>query len=195
MESMTKPENPVLMGVIGAPHGVRGELRVKSYTDDPLALGDYGTLYDAKGRAFDITDVRPQKTVVVASFEQVTDRSQAEALNGVELFVDRSQLPDEDLDDDEFFVADLVGLSVHDEAGATIGAVIAVHDFGAGDLLEIAPATTGGGLARKQAYLIAFTRETVPEIDFDAGRLILVRPAEIEVRGEDSGGEGEGGAA
>lgn len=188
---MTKPEHPVLMGVIGAPHGVRGELRVKSYAADPLALGDYGTLYDAKGRAFDVLDIRPQKTVVVVTFEQVKDRSAAEALNGVELFIDRSQLPDEELEDDEFFVADLVGLAAHDADGAKIGEVIAVHDFGAGDLLEVAPVTPGGGIARKQAYLVDFSLATVPEIDFEARRLTLIRPGEIEPRGEDAEEAGE----
>lgn len=181
---MAKPDNPVLMGVIGAPHGVRGELRVRPYTGDPLALADYGTLYDMQGRAFDVVDIRPQKTVVVVRFEQVRDRSAAEALNGVELFVDRTQLPDEDLDEDEFFIADLVGLSVLEDGGKT-GEVIAVHNFGAGDLLEIAPVTLGGGLARKRAVLMEFSRETVPEIDFDAGTLVLVRPGEIEARGEE----------
>ncbi|MFZ2099726.1 MAG: ribosome maturation factor RimM [Oricola sp.] len=181
---MTKPDNPVLMGVIGAPHGVRGELRVKPYTGDPLALADYGTLYDAKGNAFDVADIRPQKNVVVVTFKQVKDRSQAEALNGVELFVDRSQLPDDELDEDEFFVADLVGIDARDEAGELIGQVIAVHNFGAGDLLEVAPVTPGGGLARKQAFLVEFSRETVPDIDFDAAKLTLVRPSEIEAREE-----------
>jgi len=189
MNSMTKPDNPVLMGVIGAPHGVRGELRVKPYTGDPLALGDYGTLYDAQGRPFDVIDIRPQKNVVVVTFSQVKGRTEAEALNGVELYVDRDQLPDEELEEDEFFIADLVGLSVMED-GAKTGEVIAVHNFGAGDLLEIAPATPGGGLARKRAYLIGFSRETVPEIDFDAGTLVLVRPAEIEARGPENGEEG-----
>lgn len=189
---MGKPDNPVLMGVIGAPHGVRGELRVKSYTADPLALGDYGTLYDAQGRAFDVTDIRPAKTVVVVRFAQVTDRGQAEALNGVELYIDRDQLPDEALDEDEFFVADLVGLNALDENGARIGEVIAVHNFGAGDLLEIAPATASGGIARKRAFLVEFSRETVPEIDFEAGTLTLIRPGEIEARGPGNGEEDEG---
>lgn len=182
---MAKPDNPVLMGVIGAPHGVRGEVRVKPYTADPLALGDYGTLYDRDGRAFDVTDIRPQKNVVVVAFEQVRNRTEAEALNGVELFIDRGQLPDEDLEEDEFFVADLVGLSVT-EGGAKTGEVIAVHNFGAGDLLEIAPATPSGGLARKRAFLVKFSRRTVPDIDFDAGTLTLVRPGEIEVRGDEA---------
>jgi len=177
--------------VIGAPHGVRGELRVKPYTGDPQALGDYGTLFDAQGRAFDVIDIRPAKNVVVVTFEQVPDRTAAEALNGVELFIDRSQLPDEELEEDEFFVADLVGLAAHDAAGAKIGEIVAVHDFGAGDLLEVAPVTSSGGLARKSAFLVEFTRETVPDIDFDAGRLTLIRPSEIEARGEDD----EDGAA
>lgn len=188
---MAKPDkplsSPVLMGVIGAPHGVRGELRVKPYTGDPQALGDYGTLFDAQGRAFDVIDIRPAKNVVVVTFEQVKDRTAAEALNGVELFIDRSQLPDEELEEDEFFIADLVGLAAHDEAGAKIGDIVAVHDFGAGDLLEIAPVTASGGLARKSAFLVEFTRVTVPDIDFDAGRLTLIRPTEIEARGEDDG--------
>lgn len=181
---MAKPDNAVMMGVIGAPHGVRGELRVKPYTGDPLALGDYGTLYDAQGRAFDVIDIRPQKNVVVVTFEQVKDRSAAEALNGVELFIDRDQLPDEELEEDEFFVADLVGLSVI-EGGEKTGEVISVHNFGAGDLLEVAPLTPGGGLARKRAFLVAFSLETVPDIDFDAGSLVLVRPGEIEARGDE----------
>lgn len=188
---MAKPDkplsSPVLMGVIGAPHGVRGELRVKPYTGDLQALGDYGTLFDAQGREFDVIDIRPAKNVVVVTFEQVKDRTAAEALNGVELFIDRSQLPDEELEEDEFFIADLVGLAAHDEAGAKIGEIVAVHDFGAGDLLEIAPVTASGGLARKSAFLVEFTRVTVPDIDFDAGRLTLIRPTEIEARGEDNG--------
>jgi 16S rRNA processing protein RimM len=94
-----------------------------------------------------------------------------------------TSLPDEELDDDEFFVADLVGLSVIED-GAKTGEVIAVHNFGAGDLLEIAPLTPGGGLARKRAFLVEFSRETVPEIDFDAGTLVLIRPGEIEARGD-----------
>ncbi|WP_421856268.1 ribosome maturation factor RimM [Oricola sp.] len=186
---MTKSVSPVLMAVIGAPNGVRGALRVKTYTGDPLALGDYGTLYDEGGNPFDITEIRPSKNVVIVSFEQVKDRRAAEALNGVELFVDRSQLPDDELDEDEFFVADLVGLAAVDEAGEAIGKVIAVPNYGAGDLLEIAPVTPGGGFARKRAFLVAFSRTTVPAIDFDAGTLTLVPPGEIEARGDEADDE------
>ena len=91
-EPMSKPENPVLMAVIGAAHGIKGELRVKTFTGDPLALGDYGPLFAKDGRRFEILDIRPQGTVVVARFKGVGDRSAAEALTGTELFVDRAAL-------------------------------------------------------------------------------------------------------
>ena len=113
---MSKPENPVLMAVIGAAHGIKGELRVKTFTGDPLALGGYGPLFAKDGRRFEILDIRPQGTVVVARFKGVGDRSAAEALTGTELFVDRAALA-ADLDDEEFYHADLVGLSVVDEHG------------------------------------------------------------------------------
>ena len=143
-EPTSKPQNPVLMAVIGAAHGIKGELRVKTFTDDPLALGGYGSLFAKDGRRFDILDIRPQGTVVVVRFKGVGDRSAAEALTGTELFVDRAALA-ADLDDEEFYHADLVGLSVVDEQGAQIGKVAAVHNFGAGDILEI----SGPGLSRR----------------------------------------------
>ena len=114
---MTKPQNPVQMAVIGAAHGIKGELRVKTFTGDPLALGDYGPLYARDGRAFEIIDIRPANTVVVVRFKGVSDRNAAEALTGTELFVDRSMLPD-DGEEDEFYHADLIGLAVRDETGA-----------------------------------------------------------------------------
>ena len=107
----------VLMAVIGAPHGVRGEVRVKTFTGDPLALGDYGPLFDAAGKSYTILDLRPSKTVVVAKIKEVPTREAAEAANGTELFVARAALPD-DLDEDEFYQTDLIGLSAVDEAGA-----------------------------------------------------------------------------
>src|ERR671919_453467 len=92
---MSKLKNPVQMAVIGAPHGIKGELRVKTFTADPLALGDYGPLFTKDGRSFEIADIRPANTVVVVRFKEVKDRNAAEALTGTELFVDRSALPDE----------------------------------------------------------------------------------------------------
>lgn len=174
----TKPANPVLMGAIGAPHGVRGEVRVKSHTGDPMALGDYGPLFDRDGNAFEITSIRPSKTVVVIRFKQVNGREAAEALNGTELFVDRSKLPDDDLAEDEFFIDDLVGLDAVGADGTHLGSVVAVHNFGADDMIEMRPA--GGG----RTELYPFTHAVVPEIDMDAGRLTLIPPGEIIARPE-----------
>ncbi|OLP42742.1 ribosome maturation factor RimM [Rhizobium oryziradicis] len=163
---MTKLENPVLMAVIGAAQGLRGEVRVKSFTADPMAIGDYGKLHAKDGREFEVLDVREAKTVVVVRFRGINDRNAAEALNGLELFVDRSALSDDDLDDDEFFYADLEGLDVVDADGKSYGTVSAVFDFGAGDLLEVrAPA--------KRPVLIPFTEAAVLEIDLEGGKLLI----------------------
>jgi 16S rRNA processing protein RimM len=162
---MPKPQNPVQMAVIGAPHGIRGELRVKTYTGDPLALGDYGPLFTEDGRQFDIVDIRPAKNVVVVRFKQVADRDETEALNGVALFVDRSQLPD-DLDEDEFYHADLIGLAVRDSDNAMLGRITAFHDFGGGDIMEIERSDGG-------TVLIPFTRDAVPRVDLEAGAVTV----------------------
>ncbi|MHB2267591.1 ribosome maturation factor RimM [Aliihoeflea sp. PC F10.4] len=153
----------ILMAVIGAPHGVRGEVRVKTFTGDPLALGDYGPLFDAAGKSYTILDLRPSKTVVVAKIREIASREAAEAANGTELFVARKALPD-DLDDDEFYQADLIGLAAVDEAGARLGTVKALHDFGAGDIIELALAA--GGTA-----LIPFTKAAVPRVALAEGRV------------------------
>jgi 16S rRNA processing protein RimM len=154
--SVTKLENPVQMAVIGAAHGIRGEVRVRSFTGDPAALGDYGPLYDGAGRAFEVVSVRPGTEVSIVRFKGVTTREAAEALNGVALFVDRSALP-ADLDEEEFYHADLIGLAVRDESGAEIGAVSAIHDFGAGDILEVKRKS-------EPSVMIPFTRAAVPEV-------------------------------
>jgi 16S rRNA processing protein RimM len=151
------------MAVIGAAHGIRGEVRVKAFTGDPLALGDYGPLYAADGRAFEVADIRPANTVVVVRFKSVKDRNAAEALAGTELFVDRSALPDE-ADDDEFYHADLIGLDVKDDTGAAIGKVQAIHNFGADDILEVT-------LSGRKNVLIPFSRAAVPEISVNGGFL------------------------
>lgn len=158
----------VLMAVIGAPHGVRGEVRVKTFTGDPMALGDYGPLTDAKGKVYTIANLRPSKTVVVARIREITTREAAEAANGTELYVARSALPD-DLDEDEFYQADLIGLDAVDAAGSKIGSVRAMHDFGAGDIIELTLAT--GGTA-----MVPFTRAAVPQVLL-ADRRIVVDPA------------------
>jgi 16S rRNA processing protein RimM len=180
---MPKPQNPIQMAVIGAPHGVRGELRVKTFTGDPLALGDYGPLYSRDGRSLEVLDIRSAKTVVVVRFKGVNDRSAAEALNGTELFIDRSALPD-DGEEDEFYHADLIGLAVKDETGASVGKVMAVQNFGGGDILEI----THSG---KKGVLVPFTEAAVPEIDIKAGflRIDTLAAGLLEEPEEDSDDE------
>lgn len=158
---MKKLENPVQMAVIGAPHGVRGEVRVKTFTGDPLALGDYGPLYAADGRSFTIAAVRPAKNVVVARFKEIASREAAEAVTGTELFVDRAALPD-DLEEDEFYHADLIGLAIRDETGAKIGKVTAIQNFGGGDIVE---ASLGG----RRSVMIPFTLAAIPEIAIAEG--------------------------
>ena len=155
-----KPENPVQMAVIGAAHGIRGELRVKTFTGDPLALGDYGPLYAKDGRAFEIEEIRPSGEIVVVRFKGVRDRTVAEALTGTELFVDRSMLPAEE--EDEFYHADLVGLVVCDETGGDAGKVTAVQNYGGGDILEI-------NFRGRKGLLIPFTQAAVPEVDIAGG--------------------------
>jgi 16S rRNA processing protein RimM len=161
-----KPKNPVQMAVIGAAHGIKGELRVKTFTGDPLALGGYGPLYARDGRAFEIEDIRPAGEIVVVRFKGVRDRTAAEGLTGTELFVDRSVLPPEE--EDEFYHADLVGLTVRDETGGEAGKVTAVQNFGGGDILEIT-------YAGRKGLLIPFSQAAVPEVNV-AGGFIRIDP-------------------
>jgi 16S rRNA processing protein RimM len=179
---MPKPENSIQLAVIGAAHGIKGEVRVKTFTGDPLSLGDYGPLHARDGRAFEVLDIRPQGTVVVVRLKGVNDRNAAEALNGTALFVDRSALP-EDLDDEEFYHADLVGLDVRDTAGNVIGQVSAIHNFGGGDILEIA--TEHGEL-----LLIPFTKAAVPEVSV-SGRSITVDAIAAGLVAEEDEAEGD----
>ncbi len=178
---MVKLKNPVLMAVIGAAHGIKGEVRVKTFTGDPTALGDYGPLFDTQGRAFEILDIRPQGNVVVARLKGVGDRNAAEALNGTELFVERGSLSDE-LEDEEFYHTDLVGMDVVDEGGSTVGKVSAVQNYGAGDILEI----RGPGL---NGVLVPFTKAAVPVVDV-AMRTIRIDTAAAGLV-EDVDGDGE----
>lgn len=159
---MKKLDKPVQMAVIGAPHGVKGELRVKTFTADPLALGDYGPLTSEDGRTFTVAAIRPAKNIVVVRFKEMTTREQAEAVNGVALYVDRSVLPDEELDEEEFFHADLIGLEIRDETGAKIGKVIAIQNFGGGDIVE-------ANLSGRRSVMIPFTLAAIPEVSVSGG--------------------------
>lgn len=181
---MPKPENPVLLAQIGAPHGVKGEVRVKSFTSDPMALADYGPLYAADGRKFKIVRLRPANTVLVVKFKGFNWRDEVEKLNRLELFVDRSVLPD-DNEDDEFYITDLVGMDVLNEADEMVGTIIDIPNFGAGDMLEIKPIPVDGNQA--QSYYLPFTKAVVPVIDFNNGALQIIPPNEIDVRPQDDG--------
>jgi 16S rRNA processing protein RimM len=163
---MTKLENPILMGTIGAAQGLRGEVRVKSYTEDPMALGEYGHLHTKDGRVLEVLDVRQAKTVVVVRFRGINDRDAAEALAGTDLYVERDSLPDDELDEDEFFYADLEGLDAVDAAGTSFGTVSGVYDFGAGDLLELKG-------PNRRPTLIPFSEAAVLEIDLEGGKILI----------------------
>jgi len=165
-QAMTKLENPVLMATIGGAQGLRGEVRARAYTSDPSALGDYGNLQTLDGRSFEILEIRQAKNVVIVRFRGINDREAAEALNGLELYVDRDNLPDDELDEDEFFYADLEGLEAVDDTGTGYGVVSGVYDFGAGDLLEL----KGPG---KRPVLIPFSEAAVLEIDLERGKILI----------------------
>ncbi|QND51133.1 ribosome maturation factor RimM [Phyllobacterium sp. 628] len=162
---MAKLNDPVQLAVIGAPHGTRGEVRVKTFTGDPLALADYGLLYDVTGRSFEILAIRPANTVVVVRFRGVNDRNMAEALNGTMLFIERAQLPEE-LDEDEFYHADLIGLDAVDAEGNRHGKVSAMFNFGGGDLIELT-------IPGRRPMLVPFTQAAVPHIDIKAGKITI----------------------
>jgi 16S rRNA processing protein RimM len=161
----------VLMGRIGAAHGIRGEVRVKAFASDPADLGQFGPLASADGRLFEIDAVRPaaggSPDMLVVHFTGIDTRNAAEGLNGIELFVPRDRLGETDVD--EYFHADLIGLNAVTIAGKPLGTVIRVQNFGAGDLLEVAP-------RRGDTLLIPFRKAVVPEVDLIGGRLVVDPP-------------------
>lgn len=163
---MTKLQNPVLMATIGAAQGLRGEVRARAYTSDPTALGDYGHLHSMDGRSFEVLEIREAKNIVVVRFRGVNDRNAAEALNGLELYIERDNLPDEELDEDEFYYTDLEGLEAVDDKGTSYGTISGIYDFGAGDLLEL----KGPG---KRPVLIPFSEAAVLEIDLEGGKVLI----------------------
>ncbi len=166
---------------IGAAHGTRGEVRLWSFTADPSAVRDYGPLESLDGAmSFDIEAMRPAKDYFVARMAGVTDRNAAERLRNIDLFVPRDRLPAPQ--DDEFYHADLIGLAAETEDGTAFGKVLDVHNFGAGDILEIAPAAGGDTL------LFPFTPAAVPNVDIAAGRIVVVPPAGLLERAEPEAG-------
>ncbi len=169
---------PILLGVIGRPHGVRGHVHVHSYTAVPEDLDRYGALVDATGRRFTLrwmaAGVAQLTELVGAAAHPVTDRAAAEKLTNLQLFVDRANLPPPE--EDEFYLADLIGQTALAPDGAVLGPVAAVHDYGAGASLEIA--------AAHGPIVVPFTRACVPTVDLAAGRLVIALPDELIVEGE-----------
>jgi 16S rRNA processing protein RimM len=161
----------VLLGVVIGAQGLKGEVKVKTFTQSPEKLGAYGALHDKDGRAFTVASVRAAKDIAVASFKEITDRNTAEALKGVELFVSRGALPQTEAE--EFYHADLVGLAAEDTEGRAIGIVRAIHNFGASDVIEIVRADG-------DEVFLPFTREVAQLIDTEAGRIVIAAPEEVE---------------
>jgi 16S rRNA processing protein RimM len=161
----------VVVARIGAAHGIRGEVRVKTFTEDPASIAGYGPLAAPDGRLFEIDAARAaggaDPSMLVVRFAGLTDRNAAEALNGVELSVDRGLLPE--TEEDEFYAADLVGLRAESPEGELVGTVRAVVNYGAGDIVEILPPTG-------PTILVPFSRAAVPEVDIAAGRIVVIPP-------------------
>lgn len=175
---MAKPnpmEGMIVVGAIAGAFGVHGEARLKSFCADPDAIGDYGPLTTETGQSYKVKITRPVKGGFAARLSGVPTREDAEALKGTRLYAPREALPA--LPDDEFYHTDLIGLDVIDTGGASLGRIRAVHDFGAGDVLDI----VGG----EKPLMLPFTREAVPTVDLIAGRIIADPPLETSERDPD----------
>lgn len=172
---MAEPRQ-LCLGIITGARGVRGEVRIKTFTERPEDITGYGALTDEAGQQlFALSDPKPIKGGIAARIEGILDRTAAEALKGTHLYVGRDALPD--LEEEEFYHADLVGLRVQSVDGEDIGIVAAVYDFGAGDILEIER-------NKGPVLIVPFTRDAVPEIDTERNFLILVPPSEIVANGD-----------
>ena len=177
----------VLVGEIGAAQGLKGEVRLRSFTQDPADIAAYGPLRHEVGiKTIEIERVRATPKALIARIKGVGTREAAEALNRTKLYVARNALPE--APEDEWYVADLIGLSAVSPGGEVLGTVTAVHNFGASDIIEVAPSDGGTPL------LVAFTDAAVPKIDVANGQLVLIPPQEIEAKedAEDSDAETSG---
>jgi len=163
---------PICVARIGAAHGVRGAVKLWTFTEDPLAVKRYGRLATKDGaRHFEVASAREAKGHLVATLKGVSTREEAERLNGVELYIAREDLPD--TDENEYYHADLIGLAAVTPADQPLGHVVAIHNFGAGDIIEIAP-------PHGATLLLPFTNAVVPTVDLAGGRVVIALPDEIE---------------
>ena len=169
---------PICVARIGAAHGVRGAVKLWTFTEDPLAVKRYGRLATKDGaRHFEVASAREAKGHLVATLKGITTREEAERLNGLELYIAREELPD--TDENEYYHADLIGLAAVTPADQPLGHVIAIHNFGAGDIIEIAP-------PHGPTLLLPFTNAVVPTVDIAGGRVIIALPEEIEGDNEEN---------
>ena len=162
----------VCIARIGAAHGVRGAVKLWTFTEDPFAVLDYGPLSTKDGaRQFEVSNAREAKDHLVATLQGVTTRNDAEKLNGVELYVPREKLPP--AEDGEYYHVDLIDLAAVSPDGAPIGRVVAIHNFGAGDVIEIAP-------PKGATLLLPFTDAVVPTVDLAGRRVVIDLPGEVD---------------
>lgn len=162
--SKTEPQL-IFVAQVGAAHGIQGEFRLNSHMDDPVSVLEYNPLLGADGKpALEITAAREHKGALIVRARQAPDRTAAEKLNGLKLYIDRAELPE--VEEDEYYITDLIGMAVVDVDGNPVGRVLNVDNFGAGDLLDIKP------LEGPSFYLL-FTDENVPEVDLEAKRIVV----------------------
>ena len=162
---MTQKSNLVLVAQIGAAHGVQGEFKLLSHTDDPLSVLEFNPLLDERGEpALSITAARAHKGALLVRAEEVPDRTAADKVKGLKLYVDRADLPE--TEEDEYYITDLIGMSVVDVAGQPVGKVANVENFGAGDLLDIKPLEGAN-------FYVLFSLENVPEVLLAEGRVVV----------------------
>lgn len=163
----------ILLGAIAGVHGVRGEVKVKSFTADPLAIATYGPLYDDQGRKFDLklTQKAAKDAIVIARIDGIADRNAAEALKGMRLYAPREALPAID-DTEEFYAFDLIGLAVEDRNGRKLGKVVDVADYGAGDIIAIAGGAQGD-------FELPFADRFVPVVDLAGERIVVDLPEDF----------------
>ncbi len=167
IKKITDPtlKNPVCLAEITSPHGVRGAVKVKTFTEYSEDLFEYDTLRDATGKRYDLKLFAPKHNdLLVVTVVGVVNRDAAEALRGIQLYVDRSELPE--TGDDEFYYEDLVGLRVEDAKGTLLGEVLSVQNFGAGDFFDIKTPTS-------EILTLPFTAEAVPEVKIAEGKIII----------------------
>lgn len=165
----------ILLGKIGAPHGIKGDVRLMVY-GDPESLETYGQILTSDGKSLKINRIRIQAKGVVAKFRGINSRNEAEAIKGLDLFVKREALLEPKKD--EYYISDLIGCMVTDKTNREIGKIIAVPNFGAGDILEILP----NEKKANQSFFVTFTKQNVPHIDLESRQVTIILPDETSER-------------